>query len=123
MAMTTFRTEVEETSEALRAVSVFGELDQATAPQLSETLQRVIDGGVGAVLVDLSDCEFIDSTGLAVLVRAREEITAADARDFAICCPNSQVRRLLEITGIEAAMGMYDTRDEALAALGGEPSA
>jgi anti-sigma B factor antagonist len=120
--MTTFRTNVEETSPALRSVSVAGELDQATAPQLSEALQQVIDGGKGAVLVDLSDCEFIDSTGLAVLVHAREELTAADGRDFAICCPNSQVRRLLEITGIDTAMGMFDTRDEALAALGAEAS-
>ena len=38
-------------------------------------------------------------------------------RRFAVCCPGEEVRRLLELTGIDAAVGLYDTRDDALASL------
>jgi anti-anti-sigma regulatory factor len=44
-------------------------------------------------------------------------MTATDGRGFAICCGSTQVQRLLEITGLDKAMGVLATRDEALEAL------
>jgi anti-sigma B factor antagonist len=111
-----FRVDSEEIDN-IHAFRVVGELDQATASQLSRPLMQAIDEDSRAVLVDLTECEFIDSTGLAILVDAHERLTRADGRSFAICCANSQVRRLLEITGIDQAMSLHPSRDEALAAL------
>ena len=99
------------------AAEIIGELDQATVPELEEQLTEVIEGRNGPVLVDLSSCEFIDSSGLALLVSARERVTADGERGFGICCPDTQVSRLLELTGLDEAMGLVATRDEALAAL------
>jgi anti-sigma B factor antagonist len=69
------------------------------------------------VLIDLSDCSFIDSTGLSVLVHARSRLLDDGDGQLEICCPDPQVRRLLEITGVDRAFGVHQTRDEALEAL------
>jgi anti-anti-sigma factor len=69
-----------------------------------------------SVLVDLSDCNFIDSTGLSVLVETKRRL-AEEERRFGVCCPDADVRRLLELTGIDRAVGLFDTREEAVEAL------
>ena len=59
-------------------MSVVGELDVATAPALREQLYRVIDAGPGRVVVDLAEMDFIDSTGLGVLVGALKRVKEMD---------------------------------------------
>lgn len=110
-----FRVESEDL-DGVRVVSVVGELDQATLPDLEGPLEQAVDAG-GSVLVDLSDCSFIDSSGLGALVSTRERLLESEDRGFGICCPDAQVRRLLEITGLDKAMGLVTTRREALEAL------
>lgn len=110
-----FRVETEDL-DGVRVVSVVGELDQATLPDLEGPLEQAVDAG-GSVLVDLSDCSFIDSSGLGALVSTRERLLESEDRGFGICCPDAQVRRLLEVTGLDKAMGLVTTRREALEAL------
>jgi anti-sigma B factor antagonist len=110
-----FKVQAEKEGD-LHTVEVVGELDQATAPQLRSVLAEAAGDG-GSVLVDLSDCEFIDSTGLSLMVESKRTIDNGERR-FAVCCPHQDVRRMLELTGIDKAVGLFDTRDEALAALG-----
>jgi anti-sigma B factor antagonist len=99
------------------AVNVYGELDQATVPELKRVLGDALNSqNAGPVFVDLSDCDFIDSTGLSLLVQAQRRLTD-ETRGFAICCPKPDVKRLLELTGIDEAVGMFETRDQAIAAL------
>jgi anti-sigma B factor antagonist len=106
--------------EEVHAFNLRGELDQASAPELREPLVEAIDSGATRVLIDLSDCGFIDSTGLSVLVRAQQQLLAeGNGRRLVICCPDEDVRRLLEITGLDRAMGLHDSRDDALLALTG----
>jgi anti-sigma B factor antagonist len=105
-----------EPLEGGHAVNITGELDQATVPELKRVLGEALESHYGAVFIDLSDCEFIDSTGLSLLVQAQRRLTD-DGRGFAICCPKADVKRLLQLTGIDEAVGMFDTRDEAIAAL------
>ena len=105
-----------EAIDGLQAVSVTGELDQGTAPQLRVVLADALGLPPSSVLVDLSDCNFIDSTGLSLLVEAKRRLAEEDRR-FAVCCPDPDVRRLLELTGIDRAVGLFDTRDEAVQAL------
>jgi anti-sigma B factor antagonist len=100
----------------LQTVSVTGELDQGTAPELRGALADALGDGGSPVLVDLSDCNFIDSTGLSLLVEAKRRL-GDERRRFAVCCPDPDVRRLLELTGIDRAVGLFDTRDEAISEL------
>jgi anti-sigma B factor antagonist len=115
---TPFTVEIEQLDGDTRAFKLRGELDHATAPELREPLENAIDEGGRSFLIDLSDCSFIDSTGLSVIVHARSRVMDERERGrFEICCPDAHIRRLLEITGIDRAFGIHQTRDEALAAL------
>jgi anti-sigma B factor antagonist len=105
-----------ESHDGIEIVSVSGELDQATAPELREALEAAIDTPGSPVLANLTDCGFIDSTGLSLLVEVQRRL-AEDSRPFAVCCAHGDVTRLLELTGIDAAVTLFETRDEAIAAL------
>jgi anti-sigma B factor antagonist len=112
-----FTVKTKQEADRIVCLEVAGELDQATAPDLGRALDGAIGNGDAGILVDLTNCEFIDSTGLGLLVDARERTISTDGRLFAICCPNDQVRRLLEITGVGDAIGVVGTREDALASL------
>lgn len=113
--MAPFRVEA-ESNGSLHTVSVAGELDQSTAPELRTALADAIGDQTRGLLVDLSDCNFIDSTGLSLLVETKRRL-AEDQRRFGVCCADADVRRLLELTGIDQAVNLFDTRAEAVAAL------
>lgn len=102
-------------------IAVRGELDLSTASDLEGPLEDVVASADAAVLVDLCGCEFIDSTGIALIVRTWQRLDQGADGDgsgrVVICSDNEQVRRVLEITGIELSIPIHRTRDEALAAL------
>lgn len=102
-------------------IAVRGELDLSSAPDLELPLQEAVASGDASVLIDLSECEFIDSTGIALIVRAWQRLdSAADGEGdgrLVICSDNQQVRRVLEITGLEHSISIHESREQALAAL------
>jgi anti-anti-sigma factor len=113
-----FEVKVGDLEHGVQTVSVRGELDLSTAPELEGPLDEVIAGDGGSVLIDLSSCEFIDSTGIALIVRAWQRLDGdGGGRSLVICSQNDQVRRVLEITGLELSIPVHLTRDDALAAL------
>lgn len=107
--------------DGVRVVAVRGELDLSTASDLEGPLEEAISDAGGSVLIDLSECEFIDSTGIALIVRAWQRFDRGAGGDgngrVVICSDNQQVRRVLEITGLELSIPIHGTRDAALAAL------
>lgn len=106
--------------QGVRTIYVRGELDLGTAPDLEGPLEQALSGDQGSLLIDLSDCEFIDSTGIALIVRAWQRLDhGGNGRALVICSDNEQVRRVLEITGLELSIPVHRTRVEALAALRG----
>jgi anti-anti-sigma factor len=106
--------------DGIRIVSVRGELDLGTAPELEGPLAEAV-GANQPLLIDLSQCEFIDSTGIAMIVRAWQQLADGDSASqrVVICSDNEQVRRVLEITGLELSIPVHTSREEALAALRG----
>lgn len=80
-------------------VRIVGELDLATAPQLDRMLQDVASNGHGRVLIDLDGVKFMDSTGLASIVRAQRHADSNGHR-VALRAGSPQVQRLFEITGM-----------------------
>ncbi len=118
-----FEATAAQLEDGVRVIAVRGELDLGTASELEGPLDEAIAAGDASVLIDLTDCEFIDSTGIALIVRAWQRLDraadgAGDGR-VVICSYNEQVRRVLEITGLELSIPIHGTRDEALAALRG----
>jgi anti-sigma B factor antagonist len=116
-----FEATAAELDDGLRIISVRGELDLGTAGDLESPLEEATASGDALVLIDLSQCEFIDSTGIAMIVKAWQRLDRSAQGDgsgrVVICSQNDQVRRVLEITGLELSIPIHGTRDEAIAAL------
>lgn len=119
MNIAPFNVEVESLNGGVGVFAISGELDQATAGELREPLHAAIDGETRAVVIDMTDCGFIDSTGLGVVVEAWKQLQERNGEKaaFAICCPEPEVRRLLEVTGLDQAIPLRATREEAIDAL------
>lgn len=96
-------------------ICVEGELDMSTAAQLERELEQPLATPEAVLLIDLSRCEFIDSTGIALLVRAWQALDG-DGR-FSICGIGDQVKRVLDITGLEQSIATHESREDALARL------
>jgi anti-sigma B factor antagonist len=94
---------------------VAGEIDMATKPRLAAVV-AAIPGADGPLVVDLTDVTFMDSTGLAVLLRIDRAAREAGRR-LAIACPEGPARLVLAVSGVEDELPLYPTRAEALAAI------
>ncbi|HUZ28299.1 MAG TPA: STAS domain-containing protein [Solirubrobacteraceae bacterium] len=94
-------------------IEVSGELDLASSPALEHELEQRVDSGPGTVVVDLRQLEFMDSTGLSVLVRAHQRAIESD-RTFAIVKGPPQVQRLLDLTGVAERLNIVDSPEELL---------
>jgi anti-sigma B factor antagonist len=118
-----FQASAAEIEGGIRLLEVQGELDLSTATQLERPLEEALASPRAAVLIDLADCTFIDSTGIAMIVRAWQRVDAAAGNGgeggLVLCCQSEQVRRVLEVTGLEHSLRVFPTRDEAVAALRG----
>lgn len=113
-----FEVRIGNLEQGVLTLAVRGELDLSTAPDLEGPLEEALAADKGSVLIDLSECEFIDSTGIALIVRAWQRLdNGANGRALVLCSHNEQVRRVLEITGLELSIPVHMNRDDALAAL------
>jgi anti-sigma B factor antagonist len=93
-----------------RELRVEGELDLAVADRLEDALDGI---DAKRVLIDLGACDFIDSTGIAVIVRADQRARKNGSR-VAIHSPSAQVLRLLTLSGLTENGLVFEDRDRAL---------
>jgi len=109
---TPFRLDVRSERRA-SVIAVSGELDLASGPVLEKELAQAIQGNGDQVIVDLRGLEFMDSSGLSILVRAHG--AAQDAgRRFVLIRGPKQVQRLLSLTGVAQRLEFADAPDELL---------
>jgi anti-sigma B factor antagonist len=80
-------------------VRVTGELDLATAPELRQRLDAVIAAGTRTLDLDLSDVTFLDSSGLVVLLAARQGLHGKD-QQLRVLNPSEPVLRVFEVSGV-----------------------
>lgn len=105
------------TVDSTPLVAVAGELDAIAAPQLDEALAPLLADGSGSGLVlDLGGVTFLDSSGLGVCIKAVKGVRA-NGGEVALVVTTPRVRKVLEITGIDQAVTVVDTVEEALAAV------
>jgi len=89
------------TTDGIEVVDVEGEIDVYTAPRLRE------------LLIDL--VEFLDSTGLGVLVGGLKRVRAHDG-SLDLVCTQERILKIFRITGLTKVFGIHDSVDEAIAA-------
>jgi len=102
----------ESTDGTTRVVSVAGELDLASSPRLSALLDRLASERAALVL-DLTDCTFIDSTGLAAILHGARPMVS-----FSVVCGDGVPGELLRMTAVDQMIPVFEALDEALNANG-----
>ena len=95
-------------------LTVGGEVDLNTAPQLKERINGLIAQGNSNLVVDLDGVEFMDSTGLSALVSGLMR-TSESGGGMAVVCNRPQVLRLLALTGLDQVLTVYGSVAEAVA--------
>ena len=98
-------------------VAVRGEVEIATAPELTAALDEAIRHTSGPFVVDLTTVGFLDSSGINCLMRARA-LLGRDDRTLELICPPGSTRRVLDLVGMDELVALYASRDELLRALG-----
>jgi anti-sigma B factor antagonist len=95
-------------------IAVSGEIDVYTAPRLRETLVSLVDAGNYRLIVDMEGVEFLDSTGLGVLVGGLKRVRAFDG-GIDLVCTQGRILRIFRITGLSKVFNIYDSVEDALA--------
>ena len=96
--------------DGCREIQIEGELDLAVADRLQEALAGCQED---RILISLDTCQFIDSTGIAVILTANR----ADGARIVLHSPSDQVLRVLEVTGLTSDDLVVPDREQAISAL------
>ena len=94
-----FDVTIQEQGDAVR-VSLSGELDISSAPRLQDDLARVEAGEPATIVLDLSGLDFMDSTGLRLLIGADSRARSAGRR-LVLIQGNEMVQRVLRVTRLD----------------------
>lgn len=96
-------------------VEVAGEIDVYTAPKLREQLAELVDAGRHDIVVDMQGVEFLDSTGLGVLVGGLKRIKQHDG-SMNLVCTQERILKIFRITGLTKVFPIHESVAAAVAA-------
>jgi len=107
--------DVHAETPGITVITVGGEIDVYTAPKLRERLISLVEEGNCQLIVDMEAVEFLDSTGLGVLVGGLKRVRAQDGW-IDLVCTQSRILRIFRITGLNKVFSTYDSVADAVAA-------
>lgn len=107
-----------ELADGVPLVTVAGDVDLYSAPELRDRLVRLADDGATRIVLDLSRATFLDSMALGVLLSTKKRL----AGELELVVPTPEVRRIFEITMLDRIFALYETREDALRGGGAQPS-
>ena len=106
--------------EDVRVVRVAGEVDISHEEELRGELRAAAAAGPRGIVVDLTECEFIDSSGIRALLLSRQAQHSGDESErLAVAASSEQILRILAVMGIDRVIPIRPSVDEAAAALTG----
>ena len=91
-------------------VAVGGEIDVYTAPKLRDKITELVSGGSYHLVVDMQEVEFLDSTGLGVLVGGLKKVRAHDG-SLELVCNADRLLKIFKITGLAKVFVIHDSAD------------
>jgi anti-sigma B factor antagonist len=94
-------------------LDVKGEIDVYTAPKLREKLIELVADGTYDVVVNLEGVDFLDSTGLGVLVGALKRVKAHDG-SLSLVCTQDKILKIFKITGLTKVFPIHDSVEQAV---------
>jgi len=95
-------------SDGATVLSVRGEVDVYTAPKLREKLVELDSQGRHTIVVDLEAVDFLDSTGLGVLVGGLKRVRSHDG-DLILVCTHQRILKVFEITGLTKVFTIHES--------------
>jgi anti-sigma B factor antagonist len=101
--------------DGIEIVDVEGEIDVYTAPRLRELLIDLVNNGSYQIVVNMEKVEFLDSTGLGVLVGGLKRVRAHDG-SLDLVCTQERILKIFRITGLTKVFGIHNSVDEAISA-------
>src|SRR5881392_349043 len=111
-----FDIKTEQLDDHSYVISLVGEGDMYTAPELKQQLLEVIGQGGKEIVVDFSGTTFIDSPTLGVLVGGVKRLRS-NGGQLSLVCSDRNITKIFEITGLDRVFTIYPTRDEAVSKL------
>jgi anti-sigma B factor antagonist len=100
---------------ATTVVAVSGEIDVYTAPKLRDKITELVGAGVYTILIDMEEVEFLDSTGLGVLVGGLKKVRAHDGT-LELICTQERLLKIFRITGLAKVFVIHESTEGALSA-------
>ena len=97
-------------------IAVGGEIDVYTAPKLREQLVELVNAGQYHLVVDMEQVEFLDSTGLGVLVGGLKRVRAHDG-SLRLVCTQERILKIFRITGLTKVFPIHDSVAAAIGAV------
>lgn len=95
-------------------VHAVGELDLHTAPMLQTELEQAIAAGANLLVADLSQVDFMDSTGLSVIVATVAALRELQG-ELRVVSATDRISKVFTLTGVDQQVGMFSSVAEALA--------
>lgn len=105
-----------DTGDQIRVLALAGEIDLHFARVFRGLLQEKREKPAEALVLDLSEVTFIDSTGIAAIIEHLRRATQLGGR-FVIGGMSQAVKEIFEVINLQKAMPVFDTRDAALQAI------
>jgi anti-sigma B factor antagonist len=90
-------------------LAVSGEVDLATSPDLVAAIDAALNAGALELWIDLSETEFMDSSGMHALLDGHARVRELQRR-LAVICPPGPVRRVFDISRVGEMLAVYDDR-------------
>ena len=102
-------------SDTIPILDVVGEIDIYTTPQFKEAVSAAIDENKPAIVINMAQVTYMDSSGFGTLLSATKRLRPLDGALYLAAC-NDSIQRMLQITRLNTIFGVYATEEEALTA-------
>ena len=101
------------TKNGTSIVTLRGEIDVYTAPRLRQTLIDLVEGGATSIVVDMEKVDFLDSTGLGVLVGGLKRVKDKEGT-MKLVATQDRILKIFDITGLSKVFPIFGSLDQAL---------
>ena len=106
----------EDRKADLVILALSGKLDATTAKTFEDRILGVINSGTQRLVVDLSQLDYVSSSGLRVLILAAKRLQTVGGK-IVLCSMKDQVRQVFDLAGFSSMLSIYGSRDEAIKGL------
>jgi anti-sigma B factor antagonist len=103
-----------EEQKQVSVIAVSGRVDSATAPELENSLKKLVESEKTQIVLDLKNVEYMSSAGLRAMVSTLKAVKRVNG-DLRLASPSPRVEEVLRLAGLTSIFSIHPTRDEAVA--------